>query len=217
MRRRRNWPPSACPITHCSAATEYRARRPCAASWGAWIPVRSVRRPTTTFAPCCPHSPAGRSRSCPNVAPSVRAHRAAAHADPVRIRRRAIAVDGKGLRGARCPDGSRVFVLSAVRHGVMLASQRDRREDQLDPRVRTSPRSERRRGSRGDSRDRRSPARRDHATYLRERGAHYLLTIKNNQRAQARQLHALPSRGRPSSGRPGEEGRGVRGRAFVVE
>ncbi|WAX82155.1 ISAs1 family transposase [Streptomyces sp. KMM 9044] len=33
---------------------------------------------------------------------------------------------------------------------------------------------------------------RDHATYLHERGAHYLLTIKNNQRAQARQLHALP-------------------------
>ena len=54
-----------------------------------------------------------------------RAHRAAAHADPVRLRRRAIAVDGKCLRGARRPDGSRVFVLSVVRHGdgVTLASR----------------------------------------------------------------------------------------------
>ncbi len=34
-------------------------------------------------------------------------------------------MDGKCLRGARRPDGSRVFVLSAVRHGdgVTLASR----------------------------------------------------------------------------------------------
>ncbi|MDQ0605800.1 hypothetical protein QF037_010233 [Streptomyces canus] len=43
----------------------------------------------------------------------------------MRSRRRAIAVDGKCLRGAKRPDGSRVFVLSAVRHGdgVTLASR----------------------------------------------------------------------------------------------
>jgi hypothetical protein len=54
-----------------------------------------------------------------------RTHWAAARAEPVRLRRRAIAVDGKCLRGARRPDGSRVFVLSAVRHGdgVTLASR----------------------------------------------------------------------------------------------
>lgn len=53
-----------------------------------------------------------------------RAHRAAARAEPARLRRRAVAVDGKCLRGARRPDGSRVFILSAVRHGdgVTLAS-----------------------------------------------------------------------------------------------
>lgn len=53
-----------------------------------------------------------------------RAHRAAARAEPARLRRQAIAVDGKCLRGARRPDGSRVFILSAVRHGdgVTLAS-----------------------------------------------------------------------------------------------
>lgn len=54
-----------------------------------------------------------------------RAHQAAAQADPVRRRRQAIAVDGKCLRGARRPDGSRVFVLSAVHHGdgITLASR----------------------------------------------------------------------------------------------
>ncbi|WP_199806398.1 transposase family protein, partial [Streptomyces sp. MUSC 125] len=54
-----------------------------------------------------------------------RAHRAAARAEPVRSRRRAIAVDGKCLRSAKRPDGSRVFVLSAVRHGdgITLASR----------------------------------------------------------------------------------------------
>ena len=46
-----------------------------------------------------------------------RTHRAAAHDERGRVRRQAYAVDGKYLRGARRPDGSRVIVLSAVRHG----------------------------------------------------------------------------------------------------
>ncbi|WP_334534371.1 ISAs1 family transposase [Streptomyces sp. B21-105] len=124
-----------------------------------------------------------------------RAHRAAARAEPVRLRRRTIAVDGKCLRGARRPDGNRVFVLSAVRHGdgVTLASREIGAKtneipefapllDQIDDTdlagvVVTADALH---------------VQRDHATYLRERGAHYLLTIQNNQRGQARQLHALP-------------------------
>lgn len=39
-----------------------RARRPCAASWDVWIPVRSARPATTTSGPCCPRSPVGRIR-----------------------------------------------------------------------------------------------------------------------------------------------------------
>jgi hypothetical protein len=48
-----------------------------------------------------------------------RAHRAWQAADQAggRVRRQAYAVDGKYLRGARRPDGSRAIVLSAVRHG----------------------------------------------------------------------------------------------------
>ena len=124
-----------------------------------------------------------------------RAHHAAAQADPVRSRRRAIAVDGKCLRGARRPDGSRVFVLSAVRHGdgITLASREIGAKtneipefapllDQVDDAglvgaVITADALH---------------AQRSHAAYLHERGAHYLLTIKNNQRGQARQLHKLP-------------------------
>jgi predicted transposase YbfD/YdcC len=124
-----------------------------------------------------------------------RAHRAAAQADPVRRRRRAIAVDGKCLRGARRPDGSRVFVLSAVRHGdgITLASREIRAktneipefaplldqvdDDDLAGAIITADALH---------------AQHAHAAYLREHGAYYLLTIKNNQGGQARQLHRLP-------------------------
>ncbi len=124
-----------------------------------------------------------------------RAHRAAARAEPARLRRQAIAVDGKCLRGARRPDGSRVFVLSAVRHGdgVTLASREISAKTNEIPEF--APLL-----NQIDDADLAGMvvtadalhAQREHATYLRERGAHYLLTIKNNQRGQARQLHALP-------------------------
>jgi predicted transposase YbfD/YdcC len=51
-------------------------------------------------------------------------------------------------------------------------------------------------------------AQRDHATYLHERGAHYLLTIKNNQRGQAHQLHALPWKEIPVIHRDDAQGHG---------
>ncbi|WAX78593.1 hypothetical protein [Streptomyces sp. KMM 9044] len=53
-----------------------------------------------------------------------RAHRTARRVRPGHptIRRRAIAVDGKCLRGAVRADGSKVFVLSAVRHDDALTA-----------------------------------------------------------------------------------------------
>jgi predicted transposase YbfD/YdcC len=140
-----------------------------------------------------------------------RAHRAATHTGPVRSRRRAIAVDGKCLRGAKRPDGSQVFVLSAVRHGdgVTLASREIGAKtneipefapllDQIDDAdlagtVVTADALHAQRG---------------HAHYLHERGAHYLLTIKNNQRGQARQLHALPWKKIPVIHRDDSRGHG---------
>jgi predicted transposase YbfD/YdcC len=124
-----------------------------------------------------------------------RAHQAAARADPVRRRRRAIAVDGKCLRGARRPDGSRVFVLSAVRHGdgITLASREIGAKTNEIPEFQPLL-------DQVDDADLAGTvitadalhAQHAHAAYLHQRGAHYLLTIKNNQRGQARQLHRLP-------------------------
>ncbi|MGX4695068.1 ISAs1 family transposase [Streptomyces sp. JNUCC 63] len=147
-----------------------------------------------------------------------RAHQAATQTDPVRRRRQAIAVDGKCLRGARRPDGSRVFVLSAVRHndGITLASREIGAKtneipefapllDQIDDAdlagaVITADALH---------------AQHAHATYLRERGAHYLLTIKNNQRGQARQLHRLPWKEVPVIHRDDARGHGRREQRLV--
>ncbi|MFD0307882.1 MerR family transcriptional regulator [Streptomyces sp. NPDC127119] len=51
-----------------------------------------------------------------------RAHRAAARGRDQRRRRRAFAVDGTCLRGGVRTDGSRVFVLTAVRHDDALTA-----------------------------------------------------------------------------------------------
>ncbi|MEU3051586.1 ISAs1 family transposase [Streptomyces sp. NPDC006984] len=140
-----------------------------------------------------------------------RAHRAAARTEPVRSRRRAIAVDGKCLRGAKRPDGSRVFVLSAVRHGdgITLASREIGAKTNEIPEFQPLL-------DQLDDADLKGAvvtadalhAQRDHATYLHERGAHYLLTIKNNQRNQARQLHALPWKEIPVIHRDDAQGHG---------
>jgi predicted transposase YbfD/YdcC len=125
-----------------------------------------------------------------------RAHRRAAKDGLSATKRQAYAVDGKCLRGARRPDGSRVFVLSAVRHGdgITLASREigaktneipefapllDQIEDaDLNGAVITVDALH---------------AQRTHAHYLVEqRGAHYLFTVKANQKNLAKQLADLP-------------------------
>ncbi|MGI5143819.1 ISAs1 family transposase [Streptomyces sp. CA-106110] len=124
-----------------------------------------------------------------------RAHQTATRADPIPRRRRAIAVDGKCLRGARRADGSRVFVLSAVRHGdgITLASREIGAKTNEIPEF--APLL-----NQIDDADLADAvvtvdalhAQRTHADYLHQRGAHYLLTIKNNQWNLARQLQRLP-------------------------
>lgn len=55
-----------------------------------------------------------------------RAHQAAARAEPVRSRRRAIAVDGKCLRGAKRPDGSQPWVFNGIGCADALIAERCR-------------------------------------------------------------------------------------------
>lgn len=140
-----------------------------------------------------------------------RAHQAAAQTDPVRRRRQAIAVDGKCLRGARRSDGSWVFVLSAVRHGdgITLASREIGAKTNEIPEF--APLLDQ-----VDDADLAGAvitadalhAQHAHAACLRERGAHYLLTINNNQRGQARQLHGLPWKDVPVIHRDDARGHG---------
>jgi DDE_Tnp_1-associated/Transposase DDE domain len=127
-----------------------------------------------------------------------RAHRAWQAADQAggRVRRQAYAVDGKYLRGARRPDGSRAIVLSAVRHGdgVTIAAREIAAKTNEIPEF--APLL-----NQIDDADLKDcvvsadamHAQRGHAEYLvKQRSAHYLLTVKNNQPTLARQLQALP-------------------------
>ncbi|MCX5323839.1 ISAs1 family transposase [Streptomyces sp. NBC_00120] len=126
-----------------------------------------------------------------------RAHRTAQHeTDPPQPRRTAFAVDGKCLRGAVRADGSRVFVLSAVRHhDALTAALREigaktNEIPEFAPLLDTP-----------DDQDLTGSvvtvdalhAQPSHARYLVEgRQAHYLLSVKNNQPTLARQLTKLP-------------------------
>ncbi len=125
-----------------------------------------------------------------------RAHRAAARGRDQRRRRRAFAVDGKCLRGAVRTAGSRVFVLTTVRHDDALTAAlreigaKTNEIPEFAPLLDTI-----------DDQDLNNGvvtvdalhARKDRARHLVEdRKAHYLLSVKNNQPTLARQLKKLP-------------------------
>jgi predicted transposase YbfD/YdcC len=129
--------------------------------------------------------------------------RAAKHArerdQPVRRPRRiAFAVDGKCLRGAYRPDGSQVNVLSVVRHhDALTAASREiaakTNEIPEFPRVLDQLEDTDVAGAvfTMDA----LHAQRETARYLvKQRNAHYLITIKDNQPSLAAQLRALPWR-----------------------
>lgn len=128
-----------------------------------------------------------------------------------RRRLRAIAVDGKSLRGAARAGGRRIHLLSAVEHtdGLTLA-QRDVGEksgeitcftplldsvDDLAGAVITSDALH---------------TQRAHATYLLRRDAHYIVIVKRNQRSLHQQLKALPWRQVPLNARERDSGHGRR-------
>ncbi|MFJ2078935.1 ISAs1 family transposase [Streptomyces anulatus] len=142
-----------------------------------------------------------------------RAHRIAQHeTDRPQPRRAAFAVDGKCLRGAVRADGSRVFVLSAVRHhDALTAALREigaktNEIPEFAPLLDTL-----------DDQDLAGSvvtvdtlhAQTSHARYLVEdRQAHYLLSVKNNQPTLARQLTKLPWKQVPVLGQSRDRGHG---------
>ena len=108
-------------------------------------------------------------------------------------RRVVLAVDGKTVRGARAGDGTAPHLLACLDHGsgTVLA--------QLEVGAKTNEIT-RFAGLLGQAGDLTGVlvtadalhAQREHATWLAERGAHYLVTVKGNQPGLLRQLRALP-------------------------
>ena len=139
---------------------------------------------------------------------------------PVRPpRRTAYAVDGKCLRGAYRPDGSQVNVLSAVRHhDALTAASRE-----IAAKTNEIPEFPRLLDQLQDADVAGAVftmdalhAQRGHAHYLVEqRGAHYLVTIKDNQPTLAAQLKALPWKDIPVLHHTHSRGHGREGQRLV--
>ncbi|WP_320064842.1 ISAs1 family transposase [Micromonospora sp. RTGN7] len=125
--------------------------------------------------------------------------------------RRAIAVDGKTLRGSRTTDTAARHVMAACDQasGVVLA------DTDVDGKTNEITRFAPLLDQIGDLRDAVITAdalhcQRDHVTYLAERGAHWILTVKGNQPNLHAQLTALPWRAVPDATRDTDRGHGRR-------
>ena len=125
--------------------------------------------------------------------------------------RRAIAVDGKSLRGSRTTDTAARHVMAACDQAssVVLAST------DVDGKTNEITRFQPLLDQIGDLRDTVITAdalhcQREHVTYLTERGAHWILTVKGNQPHLHQQLAALPWRAVPDASRDTDRGHGRR-------
>ncbi|MEV6371356.1 ISAs1 family transposase [Micromonospora musae] len=125
--------------------------------------------------------------------------------------RRAIAVDGKTLRGSRTTDTAAQHVLAACDQttGVVLASTTV--NGKTNEITRFGPLLD----QIGDLRGTVITAdalhcQRDHVTYLAERGAHWILTVKANQPSLHAQLAGLSWQAVPDATRATDRGHGRR-------
>ncbi|WP_406068496.1 ISAs1 family transposase [Micromonospora sp. NBC_01638] len=125
--------------------------------------------------------------------------------------RRAIAVDGKTLRGSRTSDTAAQHVLAACDQatGVVLAST------DVDGKTNEITRFQPLLDQISDLRDTVITAdalhcQREHVAYLAERGAHWILTVKANQPSLHAQLAGLPWRAVPDAARDTDRGHGRR-------
>lgn len=134
----------------------------------------------------------------------------------VQVKPAVIALDGKEVRGAKNGGGSRVHLMAAVDHatGTVLG--------QVDVGVKTNEITmfTTLLDTFGDLAGVVVTAdamhtQRTHATYLHERGAHYVLTVKGNQGSLQRQLKDLPWKDVPVGDRQRYRGHGRTGSRAV--
>lgn len=138
----------------------------------------------------------GRVRAAWVVAPGTR-------------RRRAIAVDGKALRGSRDGEQRARMVMACLDHdsGVTLGQVEIAEKSNEIPKFTTLL------DTIADVTDLvvtadALHAQREHAEYLRGRGAHYVLTVKGNQKALRDQLAGMPWKDVPIGRRETDTGHG---------
>lgn len=125
--------------------------------------------------------------------------------------RRALAVDGKTIRGSRTSDTVARHVLAACDQGtgvVLASTDVDGKTNEI---TRFTPLLD----QISDLRDTvvtvdALHCQREHVTYLAERGAHWILTVKGNQPTLHHQLTALPWPAVPDAVRDTDRGHGRR-------
>jgi len=108
-------------------------------------------------------------------------------------RRIVLAVDGKTVRGARPRDGTAPHLMACLDHRTCVVIA----QVAVDGKTNEIPMFTTLLGQAGDLRGvlitaDALHAQREHAIWLRERGAHYLVTVKANQPGLLRQLRSLP-------------------------
>lgn len=128
------------------------------------------------------------------------------------VKPKVIAIDGKEVRGAKNGGGGRVHLMAAVDHGTgtilgqvsigIKTNEITRFEDLLNTiknlagMIITADAMH---------------TQRSHAEYLIKRGAHYVLTVKGNQRNLQRQLKDLPWKGVPAGNKQSYKKHGRKG------
>ncbi|WP_433793800.1 ISAs1 family transposase [Actinoplanes sp. CA-252034] len=125
--------------------------------------------------------------------------------------RRAIAVDGKSLRGSRITDTAARHVLAACDQASAVVLASTDVNGKTNEITRFAPLLD----QIGDLRDTVITAdalhcQREHVDYLAERGANWILTVKGNQPYLHRQLTGLPWRAVPDAIRDADRGHGRR-------
>ncbi|MFD4144088.1 ISAs1 family transposase [Streptomyces sp. NPDC058572] len=141
-----------------------------------------------------------------------RARRAARLDPPPPHRRAAFAADGKCLRGAKRPDGSQLYIFSAVRHqdALTVAARKVGTKTNEIPEFQP-PMEQIDDEALNDAVVTLDAlhAQREHARHpVEERGAHYLLSVKGNRKNLARRLKSLPRKQIPVLHRTAERGHG---------